>query len=88
MAADKLNIDIELADGKYRVVMGDDYYLKALRYGEHWRDLVGDNLVYNMACEIQQLRQQIEDAKNCLVCCAIGDPSEVCENTYKILGGT
>jgi len=36
---------------------------KALRYDEEWRDLVGDNLVLAMFYEIQNLREQLEDAK-------------------------
>lgn len=35
--------------------------------------------------EIKTLREKIEAAKNCLVCAAIADPSEVIENTYEIL---
>ena len=34
---------------------------------------------------IISLEDKINRAKNCLVCVAIGDPVEVCENTLKIL---
>lgn len=45
---------IELNGGKYTYVFdqGKQY---ALRYGEPWRDLTGDNLVYWMAAKIQEL---------------------------------
>lgn len=37
--------------------------------------------------DIRKLEQQIEEAKNCLVCAAIADPLEVCKNTLDILEG-
>lgn len=50
---------LDLEDGKYTYVYnnGEQY---ALRYGEPRRDLVGDNLIYAMAVEIEDLRNQIE----------------------------
>ena len=50
-------------------------------------DLTGE---YHHDCdvlmkEIETLREKIEAAKNCLVCAAIADPMEVCENTLSIL---
>ena len=59
--------------------------LKALRYGKEWRDLCGDNLVYYLALELQEAREKIESAKNCLVCASISEPIEVIENTLNIL---
>ncbi len=41
-----------------------------------------------LACrdqEIERLKEQIEKAKNCLVCLPIADPVEVCENALEIL---
>lgn len=35
--------------------------------------------------ENTELKKKINDAKNCLVCSAIADPFEVCENTLEIL---
>ncbi len=78
-------INVKLDDGKYQVLMGQDHRLKALRNGEDWRDLCGDNLVYFLASEVQKLRKIIKDAQNCLVCAAISNPVEVCENTLEIL---
>ena len=76
---------IDLDGGKYTVVQKDNGSLDALRYGEPWRDLTGDNLVYWMAVEIERLRDKIEEANNCLVCAVIGSPVEVIENTLSIL---
>lgn len=53
-------IDVTVNEGKYRVVMGQNYCLYAERYGEKWRDLVGDNLVYSLAYELQEAREEIE----------------------------
>ncbi len=36
---------IILCEGKYAILRKDNGSLEALRYGEPWRDLVGDNLV-------------------------------------------
>lgn len=42
------------ADGKYTVI-NNNGNLSALRYGEPWRDLTGDNLVYWMLVETLRL---------------------------------
>lgn len=53
---------IELDNGKYTVVNelnnGGDLY--ALRHGETWRNLNGDNLVLAMFHEIERLRGALE----------------------------
>jgi hypothetical protein len=59
-------LDIELENGKYRVILPKDHEMYALRRGEKWRDLCGDNLIYYLAVEVQELREKIESAKNCL----------------------
>lgn len=46
---------IVVADGKYTLVM-DPSNLHALRYGEPWRDLVGDGFVMALGHEIEDLR--------------------------------
>lgn len=45
---------IELEDGKYTVTYNKGE-LKALRYGEPWREMIGDKLMYAMFCRIQEL---------------------------------
>lgn len=52
---------IDLYDGKYTVIF-DDGKLSALRYGEPWRDITGDNLIYWMFVEIEELRQFIAES--------------------------
>lgn len=47
-------------DGKYTVI-SDNGALTALRHGEPWkRSLVGDNLVYWMLVEVDDLKQRCE----------------------------
>ena len=49
---------VHVADGKYTVVLGDNN-LRALCYGEEWRDCCGDNLVYYLAAELDDARKEI-----------------------------
>jgi hypothetical protein len=48
---------------KYTVYQDQSGRLKALRYGEEWRDCVGDNLIYSMAVEIEELRGKLKNDK-------------------------
>lgn len=54
---------IELMDGKYTVVneLEEGGGFRALRYGEEWRNLAGDNLVLVMTQEIEELREYIAE---------------------------
>jgi hypothetical protein len=55
---------IDLDDGKYSVVLNEDIFaFTALRHGEAWRNLCGDNLILAMFYEIQRLRDQLEDQR-------------------------
>lgn len=51
---------IELNEGKYTYVFHESGGQEALRYGEPWRSLTGDNLVYWMACRIVELEEQVQ----------------------------
>jgi len=59
---------IDINDGKYSVI-NDEGRLTALRYGEPWRNLSGDNLIYWMFVEIVNLKAEIaqmaETAERC-----------------------
>ena len=50
---------IKLAEGKYTIVYDDDniFPAKCLRYGEEWRDLVGDNLIFWLCAKIYELEK-------------------------------
>jgi len=58
-----MKTEIQVNDGKYTVVM-DGGKLSALRYGEPWQDLTGNNLVYWLAIELQEARDEVTELKN------------------------
>jgi hypothetical protein len=43
-------------DKKYTVVQHDDGRLEILRYGEHWRDETGDQLILTLAQDLDESR--------------------------------
>ena len=52
---------MDFSDGKYTVVYYDNGKLVALRFGEVWRDLTGDKMVFWMLHEANQLREQRDE---------------------------
>ena len=78
-------IAVTVADGKYTVVFAESGGVRALRYGEKWRDCAGDNLIASLARELADARDIISTATNCLVCFPIADATEVFQNTLAIL---
>jgi len=55
---------IELDGGKYTVIQHDNHTMEALRHGEPWRDLTGDNLVYYMLQQILDLEEKVQYQKD------------------------
>lgn len=53
---------MDFDDGKYTVI-NDRGILTALRHGQPWRDLVGDNLVYWMFVTARELKEENEALK-------------------------
>ena len=53
---------VVIEDGKYTITGIETGRLEALRYGEPWRDLVGDKFVLSLAQEIQTLRAELAAA--------------------------
>ena len=51
---------IELDNGKYTVMYDENnqYPMKCLRYGEEWRNLVGDNLIFWLCAKIEELEEK------------------------------
>ena len=49
-------------DDKYsiKITSGAKFKVEALRYGDGWRNLTGDNLILAMACKIQSLEKANE----------------------------
>jgi hypothetical protein len=54
-----MRVDVE--NGKYTVVFEEDGRLHVLRYGEKWRDCIGDKLILALAQEIETLREQLKE---------------------------
>lgn len=55
-------------NGKYTVIFEDKGAMKALRYGEEWRDLTGDGMVLSMLFEVDKLRTALEIIAGKLPC--------------------
>ncbi len=56
-SADFLHITLD--NGKYTVIQAADGSLRALRYGQEWRDLTGDQLICALAHEVDKLRGEM-----------------------------
>lgn len=65
MSEEQQGLRNELDNGKYTYIYQNGVQ-KALRYGEQWRDLTGDNFVFHMAHEIDELQAKVVEleAKN------------------------
>jgi len=55
-----LDIDVTCGEGKYTVQFGPQQTLRALRYGEEWRDCTGDGLIYYLAVELQETKKKLQ----------------------------
>ena len=51
-------LHVTVYDGKYTVIQDETGRLRALRYGEEWRDCCGDGLILALAQEIANLREK------------------------------
>jgi len=52
----EFRLNVTVGEGKYTVQQDETGRLSALRYGEPWRDCCGDGLIYMLAAEVQELR--------------------------------
>lgn len=50
-------LNVTVGDGKYTVIMERYGQTHALRYGEPWRCISGDNLILSLAMEVERLRE-------------------------------
>jgi len=62
---------VSVYNDKYTVIQEEDGSLRALRYGEEWRDLCGDGLVLALAQEVDSLREGKRNGE-CRVCGGFG----------------
>lgn len=56
-----MEVKLEVADGKYTLVFDEatgKFY--CLRYGEPWRDLVGDKMVLSLFYRIKELESKLK----------------------------
>lgn len=59
---------IDLHDGKYTIIneLENGGGLRALRYGEEWRNLEGDNLVLSLFQELEEAKEEVERLREAL----------------------
>lgn len=67
MEGGKFFINVSVDNDKYRVRIRENEDgtlgpLHVLRYGAHWKDCIGDNLIYWLALELQEARIKIKEA--------------------------
>ena len=57
---------INLDDGKYTIIYNENnqYPIKCLRYGEDWKDLIGDNLIFWLCKKIEELEEETNDMRD------------------------
>jgi len=51
-------------DGKYTVIQDSTGGMRALRYGEEWRDCTGDGMILTLAQDLQDARAEIQRLKD------------------------
>ena len=54
--AEEIDVKVDLCGGKYTYIRYKNGGQECLRYGEEWRNLTGDNLVYWLVVELLQAR--------------------------------
>jgi hypothetical protein len=86
----KINIDdlalhVSICGEKYTVQQSHEGELNVLRFGEQWRECTGDNLIYSLAAEIQELRDKIKEARSHLDYEFANNSYEACCEAFKVL---
>lgn len=57
-------LNITFNEGAYTLIRDATGKLYALRFGEQWRDLAGDNLILSLGQEVDRLRTALRDIVN------------------------
>lgn len=52
---------VKVDGGKYEILLYENGQLEALRHGQPWQDLTGNNLVYWLAVELRNARVALVD---------------------------
>lgn len=66
--------------GEKYTVINDNGKLTALRHGEHWRDLCGDNLIASMLNKVDNLKAALNEVNNWLVCAPIASAEDMAQS--------
>lgn len=77
-------LSVTVADGKYTVLQDEFGRLSALRYGEQWRNCVGDGLVLALAQEVRKLEDLYKKDVSSVAVSALITETE-CEESYQKL---
>ena len=51
----------EIDDGKYTLTLADEYKVSALRYGEPWREFVGDKFMSLLVQEFFEMKEKLNE---------------------------
>lgn len=49
---------MDFEDGKYTLVLSEDGHVTALRYGQPWREFIGDKFIGNVVEKLFQLERR------------------------------
>lgn len=53
---------ISLNDGKFEIIYNENpFEFKALRYGEEWKDLTGDDLILSLVMQLNEYQKLLKD---------------------------
>lgn len=74
---DKYTYLLHVANKKYTLFQKEDGTFEAHRYGKEWRDLTGDNLVFNLMVELIDAKAKIKE-------CIEAIPNIDCTHEYLI----
>ncbi len=66
---------VETSDKKYTVVSWATGRLHAMRNGKEWRDCTGDKLIYQLAADLQEQREEVAQLRKALELKLEGTPS-------------
>ena len=78
---------VSVEGGKYTYVITETNS-RVLRYGELWRDAIGDKFTYSMAAEIESLREQVEKLTAALKLAreALGEVQDLIGESHGVYG--
>lgn len=73
---------INLADGKYTYIRDHKGLQTALRHGEPWRNITGDNLIASLADKVEELEDRLKLAQQITGYAVVGDHNNLTFEQY------